>query len=149
MNLSSNPTFVLYALMSIVLSLNLLVLWAFSGVKRGSTGASPNAEDVTRFGGTLAFTEPPELARVLRAHGNAAANIVPFLILGLVFVLSGGSRTVAAWLFGIFTVARLLHSVAYLNGKQPWRTIAFSIGGLATIALMAAIAWQMLHDPQP
>ena len=71
----------------------------------------------------MAETDPPEVARVLRAHANAMANIVPYALVGLVFVLVGGSPTVALVLFGVFTAARLAHSVAYLSGKQPWRTI--------------------------
>ena len=46
----------------------------------------------------------------------------------------------AAWiLFGGFTLARLGHTVAYLNRKQPWRTILFVIGGIITLALMVQV----------
>jgi hypothetical protein len=36
-------------------------------------------------------------------------------------------------------------SVAYLRGKQPWRTIFFVVGALTTIALMLDIAWLMIR----
>jgi uncharacterized MAPEG superfamily protein len=89
------------------------------------------------------------VARVLRVHANAQATIHPFLVLGLVFVLAGGSGTVAKVLFGIFTVARLLHSCVYLKGKQPWRTIFFIVSGLALIALAVAIVWLLTQGPVP
>ncbi|HEY6462319.1 MAG TPA: MAPEG family protein, partial [Polyangiaceae bacterium] len=76
------------------------------------------------------------VARVLRAHRNAMANVVPFAILGLVYVLAGGSGTVALWVFGIFTVARLGHTVAYLGEKQPWRSLFFGLGGATTLVLV-------------
>jgi uncharacterized MAPEG superfamily protein len=136
--LASNPAFVAYAIMAIVLSLNMLVLWAYSGAVRGKTKTTPNPEDAGR-GATVAETEPPEVARVLRAHRNATANILPFMILGLVYVLVGAPAMAAQLVFGGFTVVRLAHSVAYLGGKQPWRSIFFGLGGLATLVLIGLI----------
>jgi len=143
--LSNNPAFLIYAITCLVLCANLLFLWAYSGAKRGRSKTSPNEEDVAQFGGSHSEVEPAAVARALRAHSNAQASIYPFLLLGLVFVLSGGSTATAAILFGIFTVARLLHSICYLKGMQPWRTIFFAIGGLTTIALMFALVWQMIR----
>jgi prostaglandin-E synthase 1 len=140
----NNPAFSIYAITCLVLCGNLLFLWAYSGAKRGKARTSPNEEDVAIFGASLSEADPPSVARVLRAHRNAQASIYPFLLLGLVFVLAGGTRVPAAFLFGIFTVARLLHSVAYLEGKQPWRTFFFVVGGFATIALMLDIAWLLI-----
>lgn len=37
--------------------------------------------------------------------------------------------------FWTFTAARLLHSVFYLWGKQPFRTLAFAVGVLAIIGM--------------
>jgi uncharacterized MAPEG superfamily protein len=144
-NLLNNPTFFIYAATSLVLSANLIFLWAFSGATRGRTKTAINPEDAARFGGTLVELDPPQVARVLRAHANAQANIYPFLFLGLVFVLAGGSAFVAEMIFGVFVAARLAHTYVYLAGKQPWRTIFFIIGGLATIALMLAILWQLIR----
>jgi prostaglandin-E synthase 1 len=136
--LASNPAFQAYAAMTIVLSLNMLVLWAYSGAVRGKTKTTPNAEDA-KGGAALVEVEPPEVARVLRAYKNAAANILPFAILGLVYVLAGASGQAAAGLFGAFTLARLAHSWAYLGGKQPWRSLSFGLGGLVTLILIGLI----------
>jgi hypothetical protein len=38
-----------------------------------------------------------------------------------------------------------MHSFAYLRRMQPWRTISFVVGALATVALMLAIAWLMVR----
>lgn len=138
-NGTGNPAFLAYAVTCVVLSLNLLFLWSYSGVVRGRTKTAMNAEDSARFNVPLTAANPPEVARVLRAYDNAQACILPFLLLGLVFVLAGGSAQAATSIFGIFTVARLLHSFVYLAGKQPWRTVTFVVGGLATLVLMAEI----------
>jgi prostaglandin-E synthase 1 len=139
LNSSNDPALTAYAIACLVLSANLLFLWAYSGVTRGKAKVAINPEDSERFGAPLSEFDPPAVARVLRAHANAQAAIYPFLLLGLVFVLAGGSGQIAAIVFAIFTAARLAHSAAYLSGKQPWRTLAFITGGLATIALMIAL----------
>jgi uncharacterized MAPEG superfamily protein len=136
--IASNPAFLAYAVSLLILSLNLLVLWVYSGGVRTKTKTTPNEEDAAR-GSKLQPENPPEVARVLRAHANAMANIVPFAILGLVYVLAGGSGTAAAAIFGVFTTVRLAHSFAYLGGRQPWRTVFFGLGAVTTLVLMGFV----------
>jgi len=135
-SMATNPAFLAYAAMLIVLSLNMLVLWAYSGAVRGKTKTTPNREDARSPELQVVEAEPPEVARVLRAHRNATANIVPFALLGFVWVLAGASGTAALFVFGAFTVARLAHSFAYLGGKQPWRTICYGAGAVTTLVLI-------------
>ena len=144
-NWLNNPSFVVYAITCLLLCVNLLFLWCYSGVARGKTRTAMNEEDAIRFGASLAQIDPPQVARVLRAHDNAQACIYPFLFLGAVFVLAGGPAGIATVIFGVFTGARLLHSIFYLAGKQPWRTVFFTVGGLATIVLMLDIIWLMIR----
>jgi prostaglandin-E synthase 1 len=143
LNLATNPAFIAYAVAVVVLSLNMLILWGWSGAVRGRSKTTPNTED-SRGNNALVEVDPPEVARVLRAHRNATANIVPFAILGLVYVLAGGGGTVAGVLFGVFTLTRMAHSFAYLGGRQPWRTIFFSVGGLTTLVLIGFIICQLV-----
>ena len=146
MNNSLNtPAFIAYAITCLVLCANLLFLWAYSGAMRGKSKTSPNAEDVARFGGAMAEVDPPAVARVMRAHRNAQASIYPFLFLGLVYLLAGGTAGPATGFFGVFTIARLLHSFTYLKAIQPWRTASFVVGGVTILALMLYIAWLLLR----
>lgn len=144
-SLTANPVFVAYAITVLVLCANLLLLWGYSGSARGKSKKTPNEEDASQFGMGLAESDPAQVARVLRAHRNAEASIYPFLFVGALFVLAGGSAVAAWWFFGIFTFARLLHSVAYIRRMQPWRTIFFVIGALTTIALMLDVAWLLYN----
>jgi microsomal prostaglandin-E synthase 1 len=141
----ANPSFDVYALTCVILCINLLFLWAYSGSTRAKGGIAINAEDAERFGAKLEPVDRPEVARVLRAHANAQATIYPFLFLGLVFVFAGGSAGFAKVDFGVFVVARIAHSLAYLRGKQPWRTLSFAASGLAIIALMGDIIWIVIQ----
>lgn len=138
-NIQSFQALYVYAVTALVLSVNLIIIWSYSGAVRAKTKTAINAEDAHTFKTTLKDLDPPEVARVLRVHANAQASIFPFLILGLIYVLIGGTAGTAKIIFGIFTIARLLHSIAYLAGKQPWRTIFFAIASLALGALMVVI----------
>jgi uncharacterized MAPEG superfamily protein len=144
MNLLSNPVFVAYAVTCVALSCNLMFLWAYSGAVRNKAKSTPNPEDASRFNASLAETDPPGVTRVLRAHANAQSSIVPFLALGLVYVLAGGPPGPALLYFTVFTVARWLHSWAYLGARQPLRTIFFVVASLPLLALMVHVAWLLL-----
>jgi len=133
------PAFLAYAFTCLVLSLNLLALWVSSGALRAKSGVAVNPEDGVRYGAPVSESDPPAVARLLRAHRNAEATIYPFLLLGLVYVLAGGGARIAVPIFTIFIAARIAHSIVYLRAMQPWRTIAFATSLLAMIALMAAV----------
>lgn len=139
---AANPVFVAYAITCVVLCLNLLMLWVSSGAIRAKGGVSINPEDGARYGVPVSEFDPPTVARLLRAHRNAEATIYPFLLLGLLFVFTGGKAAIAIPIFAIFVVARIVHSIVYLKAMQPWRTIAFAVSLLAVVALVGAI----FHD---
>jgi uncharacterized MAPEG superfamily protein len=133
-----NLAFVSYAVACAVLLTHLQTIWLYSGFVRSKTGTAPNPEDA-RGKTTVRDADPPEVARVLRVHANGQASVYPFLFLGLVYVLAGGSADFAAWDFGIFAAARILHSVAYLAGRQPWRSIFYATSTAAFLALLVQI----------
>src|SRR5258707_15153884 len=100
---AANPTFLAYGLTCVVLSLNLVGLWVFSGAIRARGGVAINPEDGARYGARVSESDPPDVARFLRAHRNAEATIFPFLLLGLVYVLAGGGVGIAVPIFAAFT----------------------------------------------
>ncbi len=138
------PAFAPYAATALVLSLDLLILWVFSGGVRAMGGVAINPEDGLCYGVEVAEGDPPPVARYLRAHRNAEATIYPFLFLGLIYVLAGGGIGAAVPIFAVFVVARIAHSIVYLKAMQPWRTIAFATSLIAILALMAALIFVLL-----
>jgi prostaglandin-E synthase 1 len=135
------PVFLAYGLTCAVLCLNLLLLWVASGVTRAKAGTAINPEDGARYRAPVSDLDPPAVARILRAHRNAEAVIYPFLLLGLVYVLGGGTSNLAIPIFALFVIARLAHSGFYLAAKQPWRTVSFAVSLLATLALLLVDLW--------
>lgn len=134
-----DPVLFAFAVSTLVLVLNILVLWNLSGAVRGRTGTTANPEDAAAFGRNLADGDPPEVARVLRAHRNTADNTYAFLFLGLVFIhLHPGALEAQIFFYG-FAAARVLFSICYLKGIQPWRTVAYGLGLFLTLGLVADI----------
>jgi uncharacterized MAPEG superfamily protein len=90
-------------------------------------GAYITPEDYAFLGKTP--TPPDEtVERWRRAHRNDLESILPFLIVAFLYALSGPSFGIAATLLVTFTAARILHTVTYVTGLQPWRTIFFEVG---------------------
>jgi uncharacterized MAPEG superfamily protein len=137
--LRERPAFVFYALACIVLVANLFVLAGLTGLARLRAKVFQNGEDVTKDGEVQAV-DPDSVARLLRAHRNALENFVPFAVIGLLYVLMGATARGAIILFATYTIARILHSIAYLAGKQPWRLILCAAGLLATLGMMIQVA---------
>lgn len=129
LQLAKDPSFRLYAASMAALCLNLIFLWGYSGAARGKTKTTLNPEDAATVSRSAEIvpTDPPEVARVLRAHANAMASIVPFGFLGLLWVLLGATPMTAGIVFGVFTFFRWVHSLVYVWGKQPWRTLSFVV----------------------
>ncbi len=126
-----------YALMAIILSFKNVRDRNCPGA-RYRTGARKfaNPEDAKMFGAELVPQEVPAVQRANNAWRNDLENIPMFLILALVYAIAGLSPTMFIVYCTVFTVARVLHTIFYLNAMQPWRTIAFSVGALAMVALI-------------
>jgi prostaglandin-E synthase 1 len=137
--LSADPQFKLYAICCAILSMQMLILAGMTAARRSKAKNYMNPEDVkvSFKGATLVEgAEHPEVARIQRAHRNLNESLPMFFALGLVSVLAGASPMGVKICLCAFTGARILHSVVYLNGVQPWRTIMYAIGSFSLVGLM-------------
>lgn len=143
MSLTSDPVFQLYVGCTLILALNLLVLANNTALSRSKAGQVVNPED-KKLNATaeVVFDEGNErTARYRRAHRNALENIPLFLITGLLLPMIGTPVMAAAILYGVFVLARVLHSICYVRQIQPLRSICFGLGALAQVAVLGFIAW--------
>lgn len=144
MPLFQTPAFAMYALFAVALCVLLVLIDSAGGGFRARSKTTPNAEDVRSVskGAALVPTDPEEVARVMRAHRNALANVVPFLFVMFLYVALGASTTWVLGLCGVFTAMRVTHAIVYINGLQPWRTLSFVVGqtctGIAVIQVVRA-----------
>lgn len=126
----------MYAITAIVLALKMFSIAVVQGRARMSAGVFVNPEDAKAFHAREAAEEPPMVQRAARAWRNDLENIPIFLILAWIYVTAGLSTTAFVIYCLVFMAARIAHTICYINAIQPWRTIAFTIGAIATLALM-------------
>jgi uncharacterized MAPEG superfamily protein len=137
--LMENDAFLLYAVCSAIVALQLLALALWTGTIRILRKKWVNPEDARLNKGENVEVDHPDVARVKRAHTNLLENAVPFFVLGLLYVLTGANESGAQAYFFTFTGARLLHTVFYLRGIQPFRTLCFGVGVLAMIGMSVQV----------
>ncbi|HWU89250.1 MAG TPA: MAPEG family protein [Kofleriaceae bacterium] len=141
--LASLPAFSAYAVSVMVLGLNLVGLANATVLSRNKAHEVINPEDqklnakasVVYDGGN------DQTARYRRAHRNALENIPVFMITALVLTFMGASATVGAALFYPYAALRILHSVFYVKGVQPLRTIVFVPSVLIQVAVLGFIGY--------
>src|SRR5580658_8624047 len=129
-----------YALITVILFFKMLANSIVQGRARTSTKTFTNPEDAQFFGAPApAADELPIVKRAAAVWRNDLENIPIFLFLGLIYVTLGLWPAGAFIYFTIFVVARILHTVTYLAGLQPWRTIFYTIGALICFILAISI----------
>ena len=139
------PAFPALVLFSALLVLKMGAVAVATSVARRNAKVVLNPEDTkVNPGSRAASEEAPATLRAKRAHQNDVENIPGFLILALLFTLSGCSASAGWAYFGVYFVARTLHTIFYLNSVQPWRTAAFFVGQLAQIGIMVQLLIKVL-----
>jgi uncharacterized MAPEG superfamily protein len=83
--------------------------------------------------------QSPWAQRLYFAHTNAVENLVVFAPLVLILDSLGHSTESTALACAVYFWARLAHAVIYAVGIPVLRTLAFTVGFLAQVALVLAI----------
>jgi glutathione S-transferase len=145
--LIADPQFKLYVVCCIILSLQMLLLAGMTAAKRAKHKGYLNPEDVKvsfKDAKLVEGAEHPDTARVIRAHRNMNESLSLFFALGLLCVLAGISPMGARICFGVFTGARVLHSIVYLNEIQPFRTMLYAVSALSLVGMTVQLALAVL-----
>ena len=127
----ADPTMRLFVVCAAILVLKMSMTSLATAILRNLRGVFITREDYVARGKQP--REPDEeIERIRRAHHNDLESILPFLAVGFLAAATGAvSYRFAWWLFVPFTTARILHTIAYSLGLQPWRSIFFGIADLA------------------
>ncbi|HQY61724.1 MAG TPA: MAPEG family protein [Polyangiaceae bacterium] len=142
--LASLPAFPAYAATVIVLGLNLVGLANATALTRGQANEVVNPEDqaLNKTAKVTLDNDNDRTARYRRAHRNALENTPWFMITAFVLTMMGTSGTVAAALFYSYAALRVLHSVCYVKGLQPFRTMSFAIAQLIQVVVLGLIGYR-------
>ncbi|CAM4564556.1 hypothetical protein PO909_028914 [Leuciscus waleckii] len=77
-----------------------------------------------------------DVERVRRCHQNDLENIVPFVVIGLLYSLTGPDLSSALLHFRVFVGSRFIHTVTYVMAlPQPSRGLSFGVGLCATVSM--------------
>lgn len=135
MNLLDDPAFRTYALTSSILGVHMVTLALWTSTVRVLRKQWVNPEDAKLSKGEKVDVEHPDVARVKRAHANAIENAIPFFVVAGLYISSNPPASGVAVYLWTFVAARLLHTVFYLWGRQPFRTLSFAVGVLAILGM--------------
>lgn len=134
------PAFAPLVIFSVLLALKMGAVAFITANERRKGKVVINPEDVGVNPGSHAGTEEaPGTLRAKRAHLNDVENIPVFLVLALLFTLIGSSATEGWAYFGVYFVARTLHTIFYLRAMQPWRTAMFALGQLTQLGIIVQL----------
>lgn len=142
-SLAANPVTQAYVASAAVLGLNMLALANNTALSRAKAKEVVNPED-TRLNPTanVVFEAGNEkTARYRRAHRNALENNLLFLITGYLLTLTAIPFAAAAAIFGVFSAARVTHSITYVLGVQPWRTASFGLGLIVQFGVLVYLGY--------
>jgi prostaglandin-E synthase 1 len=140
-DLVNDPAFRSYAVCSAILAVKMLLSGTYTSVMRIRNKGFVNPEDAKAFGAASSSeAEQPAVAHALRIQRNDGENIPLFFAIGLIYVLNGASPFGAAVYSWTFTIARVLHTIAYTNHLQPWRALSYGVG----YACLVGMALQIL-----
>lgn len=128
-----------YALCVVVLFLKTFLVSCYQGYHRLRFVAFTNPEDAAVFRRIAQAAERPQVIRAAKVWANDLENIPMFFALGGLAVALEAATLPVLWLSVVFTVARVLHTLAYLRGLQPWRTLFYGIGVICLLGFCSLI----------
>jgi len=133
----SNPVFANYVFYGSIVSSKMIAMSFLTAAKRIKNGIFANPEDAKMYKKVVVTDEAVE--RVRRNHLNDLENIPIFLILALFYVTINPSPSTALWHFRIFTASRIIHTLSYQLGLQPFRGLAFGVGVFTCASMLVQI----------
>ncbi|KAJ7361827.1 Microsomal glutathione S-transferase 1 [Desmophyllum pertusum] len=125
-------------------SILMLKTWAmsfFTARHRIQNKALPSPEDYGAKNKDRPVRLNDDVERVRRAHHNDLENIPIFMIVALLYMFSNLPVMRCLWCLRVFTAARILHTVAYLNAFSHPRGLGFGVGALCTAILGVSVLY--------
>lgn len=141
-----NTSLKIYAVCCVILFIKMFAVGLTQGIIKGKTKTFIVPEDAKMMGLEAASQEPIQLTRANNALRNDLENIPIFLILGMLYVIMNCWAKGSLIYFSVFTFARVLHSICYISGKQPWRTMSYGIGVLMSFIISGHILYQVFTN---
>ncbi|XP_075932234.1 microsomal glutathione S-transferase 1-like [Anarhichas minor] len=143
-----DEVFMAFTTYAAIVILKMLLMAPMTAFFRISRGAFVNEEDVALKPSEerkKLLKSHPDVERVRRCHQNDLENIVPFVLIGLLYALTGPELSAALLHFRVFAGSRIFHTIAYVGAlPQPSRGLSWIIGFLVTISMSYRVLSKVL-----
>ncbi|XP_077123390.1 microsomal glutathione S-transferase 1 [Ranitomeya variabilis] len=148
--LADNDVFRAFATYATIVLLKMMLLSLVTAFYRLTRKVFANPEDAAAHskGGDIKIflRTDQDVERVRRCHLNDIENIIPFVGVGLLYVLSNPDLYFALLHFRVFAASRVLHTISYLMPlPQPSRALTFFVGYLVTVSMAVSTLRSLLY----
>ncbi|XP_062374092.1 microsomal glutathione S-transferase 1-like [Sardina pilchardus] len=139
-NLIDNEVLQAFITYATIVTLKMLLMAPWTAYFRITRKAFANPEDAahgkTPEDKKKMLKTDPDVERVRRCHQNDLESVVPFVLIGLLYALTGPDLSTALLHFRVFVVCRFIHTVAYVFAlPQPSRGLPFIVGLITTLSM--------------
>merc|ERR1712002_824479 len=137
--LIQDEVFMAFTTYAAIVILKMMLMAPITAYYRFTRGAFANEEDVAMKSAEekkKQLRTHPDVERVRRCHQNDLENIVPFVVVGLLYALTGPELSTALLHFRLFAGSRIVHTVTYVGAlPQPSRALSWMLGMLVTLSM--------------
>ncbi|XP_029902348.1 microsomal glutathione S-transferase 1.2 [Myripristis murdjan] len=148
-HLMEDEVFLAYSTYATIVILKMLLMAPMTAYFRITRGAFVNEEDVagkSEEEKKKMLRLNPDVERVRRCHLNDLENIVPFVVVGLLYALTGPDLSSALLHFRVFAASRICHTIAYVGAlPQPSRGLSCIVGWVVTSCMAYRVLSVTLH----
>ncbi len=131
------PEITVLALAGLLQGVQYILMSVPANLELGTT-KTLSPRDPHRFGKPLAEQVSPRTGRLIRALNNHFEGLILFTLAVTVVTLSNQSTQFTAACAWVYLAARILYIPAYAFGWNPWRSVIWCVGFLATLAMIVA-----------
>ncbi|CAL8323274.1 unnamed protein product [Lota lota] len=147
--LFEDEVFLAFSTYATIVVLKTMLMAPLTAYYRFTRGAFANDEDVpgkSEEQKKRLLRSHPEVERIRRCHQNDLENIIPFVIIGLLYSLTGPDVSTALTYFRVFAASRVCHTVAYvLPLPQPSRALCWMTGMVVTFCMAYRVLTETFH----
>ncbi|KAI9517004.1 hypothetical protein NQZ68_011481 [Dissostichus eleginoides] len=141
--LMEDEVFMAFTTYAVIVVVKMMLMAPLTAFYRMTRGAFANEEDVARKPveeRKKLLRNHPDVERVRRCHQNDIETIIPFVLVGLLYALTGPVLSTALLHFRIFAGSRICHTIAYLFSlPQPSRGLSWVIGLLVNFSMSYSV----------
>ncbi|KAM7366760.1 hypothetical protein PAMP_014710 [Pampus punctatissimus] len=137
--LMQDEVFMAFTTYAVIVILKMMLMSPITAYYRLTRGSFLNEEDVAGKSAEekkKLLRTNPDVERVRRCHQNDLENIIPFVVVGLLYALTGPELSTALLHFRLFAGCRIFHTIIYLGAlSHSLRGLCWILGVLVTLSM--------------